>query len=64
VIDDERILEVLREKPLRLSTIQTKADPGVSAEVLRSALLRLRDMGKVKFNIHSGQWSVGGRDYD
>ena len=56
--DRENILSALREKPLKLYEIMKRANV-VNAEACQSLLLKMRDEGLVKFDIHKGRWLVG-----
>jgi hypothetical protein len=55
---EEKILSVLAEKPLKLHAIQKMVSSPGSTEELQVLLMRMRDAGKVKFNIQSGTWRV------
>jgi hypothetical protein len=55
---EEKILGVLAEKPLKLHALLQRVSSSGSNEELQLLLMRMRDMGKVKFNIRSGAWSV------
>jgi DNA-binding IclR family transcriptional regulator len=56
--DRENILSALREKPLKLYEIMKRANVA-NQEACQSLLLKLRDEGSVKFDIHKGQWLIG-----
>jgi DNA-binding IclR family transcriptional regulator len=56
--DRENILRALREKPLKVYEIMKRANI-VREEVCQSLLLKMRDEGSVKFDIHSGRWAIG-----
>jgi DNA-binding IclR family transcriptional regulator len=56
--DRENILSALREKPLKLSEIMRRANV-MNEESCQSLLLKMRDEGLVKFDIHKGQWFIG-----
>ena len=56
--DRENILSALREKPLKVYEIMKRANV-VNQEVCQSLLLKMRDEGLVKFDIHSGRWVIG-----
>ena len=56
--DREQILSALREKPLKLHQIMRRANLG-NEQVCQSLLLKMRDEGLVKFDIHKGQWLLG-----
>jgi hypothetical protein len=55
---EEKILGVLAEKPLKLHALLRRVSSSGSDEELQLLLMRMREMGKVKFNIRSGAWSV------
>jgi DNA-binding IclR family transcriptional regulator len=56
--DRENILTALREKPLKLYEVMRRANIS-NQEACQSLLLKMRDEGSVKFDIHKGQWLVG-----
>jgi len=56
--DRENILSALREKALTVREIMRRANV-VNEEVCQSLLLKMRDEGVVKFDIHSGRWLLG-----
>jgi hypothetical protein len=56
--DRENILSALREKPLKVYEIMKRANV-VNEETCQSLLLKMRDDGLVKFDIHKGRWLVG-----
>jgi hypothetical protein len=56
--DRENILSALREKPLKVYEIMKRANV-VNEEACQSLLLKMRDEGLVKFDIHKGRWLVG-----
>jgi hypothetical protein len=51
----DKILSALGEKPLKVFEIMKRANVA-NQEACQSLLLRMRDEGVVKFDIHSGQW--------
>jgi DNA-binding IclR family transcriptional regulator len=51
----DKILSALGEKPLKVHEIMKRANVA-NQEACQSLLLRMRDEGVVKFDIHSGQW--------
>jgi DNA-binding IclR family transcriptional regulator len=54
----ENVLKALREKPLKVHEVMRRAN--IPKEEARQALLlKMRDEGLVKFDIHSGRWIVG-----
>ncbi len=57
MISEAAILKALEEKPMRIQAILARTAPGGSEETLRSILLKMRDAGKVLFNINSGMWT-------
>jgi DNA-binding IclR family transcriptional regulator len=56
--DREKILSALREKPLKVYEVMTRANI-VNEEACQSLLLKMRDEGLVKFDIHKGRWLIG-----
>jgi DNA-binding IclR family transcriptional regulator len=56
--DRENILKALREKPLKVYEILKRAN-FVNDEACQSLLLKMRDEGSVKFDIHKGRWLIG-----
>ena len=55
--DRENILRALREKPLKIHEIMRRVNL-MNEESCQSLLLKMRDEGSVKFDIHKGQWLV------
>jgi hypothetical protein len=55
--DRENILRALREKPLKVYEVMKRANI-VNEEACQSLLLKMRDEGLVKFDIHKGQWLI------
>jgi hypothetical protein len=51
----DKILSALSEKPLKVYEIMKRANVA-NLEACQSFLLKMRDEGVVKFDIHSGQW--------
>jgi DNA-binding IclR family transcriptional regulator len=56
--DRENILSALGEKPLNVSQIMKRANVA-NAEACQALLLKMRDEGLVKFDIHTGRWLIG-----
>jgi hypothetical protein len=56
--DRENILRGLREKPLKVYEVMKRANV-VNQEACQSLLLKMRDEGLVKFDIHKGRWLIG-----
>jgi DNA-binding IclR family transcriptional regulator len=54
----ENILSALREKPLKVFEIMRRANIS-NEESCQSLLLKMRDEGLIKFDIHKGQWFIG-----
>jgi DNA-binding IclR family transcriptional regulator len=54
----ENILNALREKPLKVYEIVKRANVA-KEEACQSLLLKMRDEGLVKFDIHKGRWLIG-----
>jgi len=57
--DRENILNALREKPLKAYQLMRRANLP-NEEACQSLLLKMRDEGLVKFDIHKGHWLIGG----
>ncbi|MDB5605862.1 MAG: hypothetical protein JWP25_2762 [Bradyrhizobium sp.] len=53
--DRDNILTALREKPLKVYEIMRRANVS-NEESCQSLLLKMRDEGSVKFDIHKGRW--------
>ena len=56
--DRENILRALRERPLKVYEVMKRANVA-NEETCQSLLLKMRDEGLVKFDIHKGQWLIG-----
>ena len=56
--DRENILSALREKPLKVYEIMKRANIP-NEEACQSLLLKMRDDGLVKFDIHKERWLIG-----
>ena len=56
--DRDNILSALREKPLKVHEVMKRANV-MNQEACQSLLLKMRDEGVVKFDIHSGRWHFG-----
>ena len=56
--DRENILSELREKPLKVYEIMKRANV-TNEESCQLLLLKKRDEGSVKFDIHKGRWFIG-----
>ena len=56
--DREDILSALGEKPLTVYQIMRRANVA-NAEACQALLLKMRDEGLVKFDIHTGRWLIG-----
>jgi DNA-binding IclR family transcriptional regulator len=54
----DNILSALREKPLKVFEIMRRANIS-NEESCQSLLLRMRDEGLIKFDIHKGLWFIG-----
>ena len=55
--DREKILNALREKPLKVFEVMKRANVP-NQEACQSLLLKMRDEGLVKFDIHGGRWLI------
>jgi DNA-binding IclR family transcriptional regulator len=56
--DRENILNALREKPHKAYQLMRRANLP-NEEACQSLLLKMRDEGLVKFDIHKGHWIIG-----
>lgn len=56
--DRENILKALGEKPLKVYEVMKRANV-VNEEACQTLLLKMRDEGLVKFDIHKGRWHLG-----
>lgn len=56
--DRENILSALREKPQKAYQLMRRANLS-NEEACQSLLLKMRDEGLVKFDIHKGLWQIG-----
>jgi len=56
--DRENVLKALREQPLKIYEIMKHANVQ-NEESCQSLLLKMRDEGLVKFDIHQGRWLIG-----
>ena len=56
--DREKILNALREKPLKIFDVMKRANMP-NQEACQAILLKMRDEGLVKFDIHGGRWLIG-----
>jgi hypothetical protein len=55
--DRDNILSALREKPQKIFEVMKRANIS-NQEACQSLLLKMRDEGSVKFDIHKGQWFI------
>ena len=55
--DRENVLSALREKPLKVYEVMKRANIA-NEEACQSLLLKMRDEGSVKFDIHKGRWLI------
>ena len=55
--DRENILSALREKPLKVHEVMKRANVA-NEEACQSLLLKMREEGLVKFDIHEGRWFI------
>ena len=56
--DREKILNALREKPLKIFEVMKRANMP-NQEACQTRRLKMRDEGLVKFDIHGGRWLIG-----
>jgi hypothetical protein len=55
--DRDKILGALREKPHKVYEVMKRANIS-NQEACQSLLLKMRDEGSVKVDIHKGQWLI------
>jgi DNA-binding IclR family transcriptional regulator len=55
--DRENILSSLRRQALKVREIMRRANVA-NEEVCQALLLKMRDEGVVKFDIHTGRWLI------
>lgn len=55
--DREKILDALREKPMKIFDVMKRANIP-NQESCQDLLLKMRDGGLVRFDIHKGVWSI------
>ena len=55
--DRDKILSALREKPHKVFEVMKRANIS-NQEACQSLLLKMRNEGSVKFEIHKGQWLI------
>ena len=55
--DRQKILEVLREKPLKVFEVMKRVNIR-NQDDCQSLLLKMRDDGAVRFDIHKGVWQL------
>ena len=55
MVTEDAVLKVL-DKPRKVYAILQVTDPGGSTEALQILLMRMRDEGKVAFDIKKGNW--------
>jgi hypothetical protein len=55
--DRDKILSALREKPHKVFEVMKRANIS-NQEACQSLLLKMRDEGSVKFEIHKSQWLI------
>ena len=55
--DRKNILSALRERPLKVREVMKRANV-VNEEACQSLLLKMREQGLVKFDIHKGRWII------
>jgi hypothetical protein len=56
--DREKIVAALREKPLKIFDVMKRVNIR-NQEDCQSLLLKMRDEGLVRFDIHKGVWLIG-----
>jgi hypothetical protein len=59
-VNEEKVLGVLAEKPMKIHALLKRVSSSGSEEELHLLLMRMRASGKVSFNINSGLWRAEG----
>jgi hypothetical protein len=55
--DRDKILSALRERPHKVFEVMKRANIS-NQEACQSLLLKMRDEGSVRFDIHKGHWLI------
>ena len=55
MVTEDAVLKAL-DKPQKTYSILVAVDPGGSTDSLQALLMKMRDEGKVKFDINKGNW--------
>jgi len=55
MVTEDNVLNAL-DKPRKLFSIQQLTDPSGSSDALQTLLMKMRDAGKVAFDIKKGAW--------
>ncbi len=55
--DRENVLSALRERPLKVYEVMKRVNIA-NEEACQPLLLKMRDEGSVKFDIHKGRWLI------
>lgn len=55
MVTEDAVLKAL-DKPRKAYAILQATNPGGSADALQALLMRMRDEGKLKFDINKGSW--------
>ncbi|WP_237479025.1 hypothetical protein [Lichenibacterium dinghuense] len=55
MVTEDAVLKAL-DKPRKVYSILQVTDPGGSTDALQALLMKMRDEGKVKFDINKGNW--------
>ena len=58
MVSRDKVIEALKEKPLKEYPLLMRVDPSGSVDRLRDELLKMREAGLVKFDIRKGLWSL------
>ena len=58
MIAREKVIEVLQDKPLKEHALLMRVNPSGSNDELHDVLMKMREAGQVKFDIHKGLWAV------
>ncbi len=55
MVTEDNVLNAL-DKPRKLFSLQQLTDPSGSSDALQTLLMKMRDAGKVAFDIKKGAW--------
>ena len=55
MVTEDAVLKAL-DKPRKVYALLQATDPGGSTDALQALLMRMRDEGKLRFDINKGNW--------